>query len=237
MSFESFESSPEAPVPFELSMSPRARVTGKEGRSNGTATTDEEDKAKRLLYCSLCKVVVNSASQLQAHNSGSKHKTMLEARSGDGAIKSFPRLGVKAKATPPTTEPWTGLQNKTFHCEICDVHVNSETQLKQHISSRRHKDRAAGKPAKPKFNPYTPSQRHPSLQLCQTSHKNQDRIKPTVSSTLLRSQLATAVSSLPSVHFHPVASSSLCQALPLLQALMQPSPASVCSTPLLFPHY
>lgn len=25
----------------------------------------------------------------------------------------------------------------------------------QHISSRRHKDRAAGKPAKPKYSPYT----------------------------------------------------------------------------------
>ncbi|KAJ7413438.1 hypothetical protein WISP_90639 [Willisornis vidua] len=31
----------------------------------------EEEKAKRLLYCSLCKVAVNSASQLEAHNSGS----------------------------------------------------------------------------------------------------------------------------------------------------------------------
>lgn len=34
----------------------------------------------------------------------------------------------------------------------------------QHIGSRRHKDRAAGKPAKPKFSPYTSSQRHHSLQ-------------------------------------------------------------------------
>lgn len=62
--------------------------------------------------------------------SGTKHKTMLEARSGDGAIKSFPRTGVKAKLAAPS-ELSTGLQNKTFHCEICDVHVNSETQLKQ----------------------------------------------------------------------------------------------------------
>lgn len=61
---------------------------------------------------------------------GTKHKTMLEARSGDGAIKSFPRMGVKAKLAAPF-EMSTGLQNKTFHCEICDVHVNSETQLKQ----------------------------------------------------------------------------------------------------------
>ncbi|XP_037131013.1 zinc finger protein 385D isoform X3 [Syngnathus acus] len=116
----------------------------------------EEEKARRLLYCSLCKVAVNSASQLEAHNSGTKHKTMLEARSGVGSIKSFPRPGVKGKVAPPSTsKASTGLQNKTFHCETCDVHVNSETQLKQHISSRRHKDRAAGKPAKPKYTPYS----------------------------------------------------------------------------------
>lgn len=62
--------------------------------------------------------------------SGTKHKTMLEARNGEGAIKSFPRTGVKSKMAAPS-ESSTGLQNKTFHCEICDVHVNSETQLKQ----------------------------------------------------------------------------------------------------------
>uniref|UniRef100_UPI00398EBBDE zinc finger protein 385D-like isoform X2 n=1 Tax=Pristiophorus japonicus TaxID=55135 RepID=UPI00398EBBDE len=118
----------------------------------------EEEKAKRLLYCSLCKVAVNSASQLEAHNSGSKHKTMLEARNGGGPIKAFPRPGIKGK-TSTNKGVTTGLQNKTFHCEICDVHVNSETQLKQHISSRRHKDRAAGKPPKPKYSPYNKLQR------------------------------------------------------------------------------
>ncbi|XP_075443049.1 zinc finger protein 385D isoform X2 [Ascaphus truei] len=89
----------------------------------------EEEKAKRLLYCSLCKVAVNSASQLEAHNSGTKHKTMVEARNGSGTIKAFPRAGIKGRG--PITKINTGLQNKTFHCEICDVHVNSETQLKQ----------------------------------------------------------------------------------------------------------
>ncbi|KAF3692323.1 Zinc finger protein 385D Zinc finger protein 659 [Channa argus] len=121
-------------------------------------TETEEEKARRLLYCSLCKVAVNSASQLEAHNSGTKHKTMLEARSGVGSIKSFPRPGVKSKLAT-STKSSTGLQNKTFYCETCDVHVNSETQLKQHISSRRHKDRAAGKPAKPKYSPYSKPQK------------------------------------------------------------------------------
>ncbi|KAK6326237.1 hypothetical protein J4Q44_G00018820 [Coregonus suidteri] len=127
----------------------------------------EEEKARRLLYCSLCKMAVNSASQLEAHNSGTKHKTMLEARSGVGSIKSFPRPGVKSKLAPPTKAA-TGLQNKTFHCEICDVHVNSETQLKQHISSRRHKDRAAGKPAKPKYSPYSKPPKGQATQPTQT---------------------------------------------------------------------
>lgn len=61
---------------------------------------------------------------------GTKHKTMLEARTGVGSIKSFPRPGVKSKLAT-STKSSTGLQNKTFYCETCDVHVNSETQLKQ----------------------------------------------------------------------------------------------------------
>ncbi|XP_071232208.1 zinc finger protein 385A-like isoform X1 [Salvelinus alpinus] len=107
----------------------------------------EEDKAKKLLYCSLCKVAVNSLSQLEAHNKGTKHKTILEARSGLGPIKAYPRLGPN-----PSPEQAGGLhsdpntQERTFHCEICNVRVNSELQLKQHISSRRHRDGVAGKP-------------------------------------------------------------------------------------------
>lgn len=46
-----------------------------------------------------------------------------------GSIKSFPRPGVKSKLAASTKS--TGLQNKTFYCETCDVHVNSDTQLKQ----------------------------------------------------------------------------------------------------------
>ncbi|KAK0143496.1 Zinc finger protein 385B [Merluccius polli] len=114
----------------------------------------EEEKAKKLLYCSLCKVAVNSLSQLDAHNTGVKHRTMLEARIGAGVIKSYLRPGSKAQNSSSLLKG-SGLQNKSFHCQTCDVHVNSEVQLKQHISSRRHKDRVAGKPSKPKFSPYS----------------------------------------------------------------------------------
>ena len=74
---------------------------------------------------------------------------MLEARNGSGAIKAFPRAGVKGKG--PVNKGNTGLQNKTFHCEICDVHVNSETQLKQVAEPPRKWGRAGpqGPPACP----------------------------------------------------------------------------------------
>ena len=58
--------------------------------------------------------------------SGTKHKTILEARSGLGPIKAYPRLG-----PPAPGEPEAPAQDRTFHCEICNVKVNSEVQLKQ----------------------------------------------------------------------------------------------------------
>uniref|UniRef100_A0A3Q0SRY8 Zinc finger protein 385D n=1 Tax=Amphilophus citrinellus TaxID=61819 RepID=A0A3Q0SRY8_AMPCI len=218
-------------APSDASLSPIPRTAEKEAQKDGEVEAPEEEteeaKAIRLLYCSLCKVAVNSASQLQAHNSGTKHKTMLEARSGDGAIKSFPRMGVKAKMAAPS-ESSTGLQNKTFHCEICDVHVNSETQLKQHISSRRHKDRAAGKPAKPKFSPYTPTQRHQSFQAVS------NLTKPLASCVLQRqlSIAAAAMASLPPFPLPPASNSNpaLFHSQPLPQALLHPAPGPICST-------
>lgn len=56
---------------------------------------------------------------------------MLEARNGAGPIKAYPRPGSKLKVQATQLNKGSGLQNKTFHCEICDVHVNSEIQLKQ----------------------------------------------------------------------------------------------------------
>uniref|UniRef100_A0A1A8BMG0 Zinc finger protein 385D n=1 Tax=Nothobranchius kadleci TaxID=1051664 RepID=A0A1A8BMG0_NOTKA len=227
------------------SLSPSSRPTEKESPKESEGETPEEEteeeKAKRLLYCSLCKVAVNSASQLQAHSSGTKHKTMLEARSGDGAIKSFPRAGVKSKMAAPS-ESSTGLQNKTFHCEICDVHVNSETQLKQHISSRRHKDRAAGKPAKPKFSPYTPTLRHRGLPAILTLQKNQVQSK-SLASCLLQRQLsiATALAPLPPFPLQPASNSgpALFHGQPLPQALLHQTPGPICPphTSVLFSPY
>lgn len=200
----------------------------------------EEEKAKRLLYCSLCKVAVNSASQLEAHNSGSKHKTMLEARNGGGPIKAFPRPGIKGK-TSPIKGVTTGLQNKTFHCEICDVHVNSETQLKQHISSRRHKDRAAGKPPKPKYSPYNKLQRNTNALALKLAFQK-ELAKP-LAARLLPNPFAAAAAAAAAVN-SPFAlrsgpAATLFQTAALPPALLRPAPGPIRAghTPVLFAPY
>ncbi|XP_075036657.1 zinc finger protein 385B isoform X2 [Mixophyes fleayi] len=195
--------------------------------TNGSVITaeSEEDKAKKLLYCSLCKVAVNSLSQLEAHNTGTKHKTMLEARNGAGPIKSYPRSGSRLKIQNGSSKG-SGLQNKTFHCEICDVHVNSEIQLKQHISSRRHKDRVAGKPMKPKYSPYNKLQRSPSILAAKLAFQK-DMIKP-LTPTFLSSPLAAAVSS--SFSLPPRPYSSIFQGSGLPATFLRPAHGSFRAT-------
>ncbi|XP_066440964.1 zinc finger protein 385D isoform X2 [Eleutherodactylus coqui] len=202
----------------------------------------EEEKAKRLLYCSLCKVAVNSASQLEAHNSGTKHKTMVEARNGSGTIKAFPRAGVKGRG--PLIKGNTGLQNKTFHCEICDVHVNSETQLKQHISSRRHKDRAAGKPPKPKYSPYNKVQKTASPLGIKVAFSKQ-RLKPLTARILANPLAAAAAAAAAAVaanspfSLRTTPAATLFQPSALPSALLRPAPGPIRTThtPVLFAPY
>ncbi|XP_073433578.1 zinc finger protein 385B isoform X3 [Dendrobates tinctorius] len=189
-----------------------------------SVSESEEEKAKKLLYCSLCKVAVNSLSQLEAHNTGSKHKTMLEARNGAGPIKSYPRSGSRLKLQ--NGSKGSGLQNKTFHCEICDVHVNSEIQLKQHISSRRHKDRVAGKPMKPKYSPYNKLQRSPSILAAKLAFQK-EMIKP-LTPTFLSSPLAAAVTS--TLSLPPRAHNSLFQGSGLPPTFLRPAHASIRAT-------
>ncbi|XP_055455038.1 zinc finger protein 385D isoform X1 [Psammomys obesus] len=225
-------------ITSKVEKSPTAAAAA--GNNSHPSTETEEEKAKRLLYCSLCKVAVNSASQLEAHNSGTKHKTMLEARSGSGTIKAFPRSGMKGKG--PVNKGNTGLQNKTFHCEICDVHVNSETQLKQHISSRRHKDRAAGKPPKPKYSPYNKLQKaaHPLGVKLVFSKESSKPLAPRILSNPLAAAAAAAavaVNSPFSLRTTPAATLFQTSALP--PALLRPAPGPIRTThtPVLFAPY
>ncbi|XP_071319223.1 zinc finger protein 385B-like isoform X3 [Trachinotus anak] len=115
---------------------------------------------KKHLHCPTCKVTVNSSSQLEAHCSGSKHKQMLDGQNSSHSqrrvkMTSLPRPACRIKQRMSSkTRAAVGVSSQPFHCELCQVSVNSETQLKQHMNSRRHKERLAGKPVKAKFTPY-----------------------------------------------------------------------------------
>ncbi|KAA8591866.1 hypothetical protein FQN60_017240 [Etheostoma spectabile] len=207
-----------------------------------TDAETEEEKARRLLYCSLCKVastldytgdleVTESQAKAGFFNS-TKHKTMLEARTGVGSIKSFPRSGVKSKLAT-TTKSTTGLQNKTFYCETCDVHVNSETQLKQHISSRRHKDRAAGKPAKPKYSPYSKPQKGQTKQPIKVSLGKERQCSP-LTAQIIPAHLAAVAAALSNTFTHRTnhatnhgPTPALFQTQTLPAALLRPAPGPV----------
>ncbi|XP_072552234.1 zinc finger protein 385A isoform X1 [Salminus brasiliensis] len=243
--------SPATPVPPPASSSsPGCGPTNPEQSSPGTpaATTaasgnpeTEEDKAKKLLYCSLCKVAVNSLSQLEAHNKGTKHKTILEARSGLGPIKAYPRLGPKPSgeqgggATDPNT------QERTFHCEICNVRVNSELQLKQHISSRRHRDGVAGKP-----NPLlSRHKKHRGADLTDLTKALGAGLLP--SPLAVAAAMAAAASSnplalraaAPAPHPHHHHHHHLLQGPPLSHAILRPAPGPIRTShgPILFSPY
>ncbi|KAG7520526.1 zinc finger protein 385A-like isoform X1 [Solea senegalensis] len=219
-------------------------ATGTSVSSSPSIPETEEDKAKKLLYCSLCKVAVNSLSQLEAHNKGTKHKTILEARSGLGPIKAYPRLGPKPSGEQGGGPVDPNTQERTFHCEICNVRVNSELQLKQHISSRRHRDGMAGKP-----NPLlSRHKKHRGADLTSSLTFSKDLTKA-LGAGLLPSPLAVAAAMAAAASSNPLALRAaaagphphhhLLQGPPLSHAILRPAPGPIRTThgPILFSPY
>ncbi|CAI5676021.1 unnamed protein product [Oreochromis niloticus] len=154
-------------VPDAVGSTNESGIRADTSSTNGVPGTDDDKdpkKSKAHLHCPVCKVTVNSISQLEAHNSGTKHKLMLEGHSvlprRRGKVVAA-RAGCKSKRLG--SKGSVGVPSKNFQCEVCEIFVNSETQLSQHMNSRRHKDRLAGKPPKPKFTPHSKSQPSSSL--------------------------------------------------------------------------
>ncbi|NXL95950.1 Z385C protein, partial [Alectura lathami] len=202
------------------------------GSSTSSAPESEKEgkKSKQHLYCPTCKVTVNSLSQLEAHNTGAKHKSMLEGHSTQmrrGRGKLLARAGHKSKRIG--NKGSINIQNKAFHCQVCEIYVNSETQLKQHMSSRRHKDRLAGKPPKPKYSPYNKLQKNAALA---SKLALQKHLTKTLATRFLPSPLTTAVCAMPGpLALRPAAATTLFQAPILGPALFRTPPAHVRTTP------
>ncbi|XP_050930041.1 zinc finger protein 385C isoform X3 [Lates calcarifer] len=241
-------SAPEAPEAAEA-----AEATGLTAESgshadtsstNGEPHTDEDKdpkKSKAHLHCPVCKVTVNSLSQLEAHNSGTKHKLMLEGHSvlprRRGKVVAA-RAGCKSKRLG--SKGSVGVPSKNFQCEVCEIFVNSETQLSQHMNSRRHKDRLAGKPPKPKFTPHSKSQ--PSSSLA-TKLALQKQLTKSLTTGFLPSPLTPptlcTVATNPLALRHPVGTTTFIQTPFLGPALFRPAPGPLRAThtPIIFSPY
>ncbi|KAI4882353.1 hypothetical protein NFI96_025534, partial [Prochilodus magdalenae] len=116
-------SEPSDTKPEEEKVPDAGAEPNREGRKN----------SKQNLHCPVCKVTVNSSSQLEAHFSGSKHKLMLEGqcvqprRRGGKVVSS--RMNPRPKRHGNKNSATSSSQS--YHCDVCDITVNSETQLKQ----------------------------------------------------------------------------------------------------------
>ncbi|XP_043857196.1 zinc finger protein 385C isoform X4 [Dromiciops gliroides] len=218
---------------------PSTRIGAGAGSSVGT---DKNEKGP--LYCPTCKVTVNSASQLQAHNTGAKHKWMVDGHRGAprrGRGRIMPRGGARHKAKrvagAPGGKPGP---SPSFHCALCQLHVNSETQLKQHMSSRRHKDRLAGKPLKAKVSQHSKLQKHGALA---SKLALQKQLTKTLAARFLPSPLPTAaVCTLPgplALRPAPAAATTLFPAPMLGPALFRSAAAAVrpATGPIVFAPY
>ncbi|XP_051925374.1 zinc finger protein 385C-like [Hippocampus zosterae] len=185
---------------------PRGPPAGKE--ENKEVAVEEKEAPKRRLHCPTCKVTVNSSSQLEAHCSGSKHKQMLHSpdssQSSHRRAKrvSSPRLPcriMKQRMGANRAGAATGFAGQRFHCQLCQVAVNSESQLKQHMNSRRHKEHLAGKPVrvKAKITPYNKLQPSTALATKLALQKQLSKALPAgfLSSSLNPAALCTLASS------------------------------------------
>lgn len=131
--------------------------------ANGEQCTDEDKdpkQSKAHLHCPVCKVTVNSISQLEAHNSGSelsfylpvgsivdeiqtkpgvvllsapgtKHKLILEGHSVLPRRRGKVAAARVGKSKRLSGKGSMGVPSKTLQCEVCEIFVNSETQLSQ----------------------------------------------------------------------------------------------------------
>ncbi|XP_038863465.1 zinc finger protein 385A-like isoform X1 [Salvelinus namaycush] len=186
-------------------------------------------------------------------NPGTKHKTILEARSGLGPIKAYPRLGLKHPGELGGGPLDPNTEERTFHCEICNVRVNSELQLKQHISSRRHRDGVAGKP-----NPLlSRHKKHRVADLTSSLNFSKDLSKclgagllpsplavaaamaAAASSNHQLAQLRAAAASSAQHHPHHHHHHHLLQGPPLSHAILRPAPGPMRTShvPILFSPY
>lgn len=122
-------------------------------------TSVKSQDGEKSFFCELCNVKANSSLQLQTHLDGSKHKNKLQPKESKEAIPQ--EVGEKSEANTPVNGKTNGSLVRSlpsdfgepqpsklakFACDVCNVSVNSEIQLQQHLTSKKHQNKLEGKP-------------------------------------------------------------------------------------------
>uniref|UniRef100_A0A671T813 Zinc finger protein 385D-like n=1 Tax=Sinocyclocheilus anshuiensis TaxID=1608454 RepID=A0A671T813_9TELE len=237
-------SSPHFQNPDGLLEPTASKTAAQQDNSTGDTPAEKDPKkTKQHLHCPICKVTVNSTTQMDAHNSGTKHKLMMEGQS------VLPRRRGKTLSSRPSckskrlaSKGSVGVASKSFSCDVCEIHVNSETQLSQHMNSRRHKDRLAGKPPKPKFNPHAKSQPTSAASVSMTKLILQKQLTKNLAASFLPTPITPptlcTVTANPLTLRHPPGTTFI-QTPILGPALFRPAPGPLRAThtPIIFSPY
>jgi len=94
------------------------------------------------LSCSLCSINVNHPAQLDIHLDGKAHKRKLK-QAEEGVPPSVPSKKAK-KSSSAECDPELSIYRTPsgdFYCSPCNLSVNSENQFKQHVNSKKHKQK------------------------------------------------------------------------------------------------
>ncbi|GFR24299.1 zinc finger protein [Trichonephila clavata] len=105
--------------------------------------------------CDLCNITANSSLQLQTHLDGTKHKNKsLQLQQSKEKKEESDSTEVNGKSNgsavirPLPAEFGEPQPTKIckFSCETCNLTVNSDIQLQQHLASKKHQAKVEGKP-------------------------------------------------------------------------------------------
>ncbi|XP_074785560.1 zinc finger protein 385A [Athene noctua] len=204
---------------------------GPGGAGGGRGRGGEGEGQAAAVLCSL-----QSGCELPVTAGGAQQRDEAQD-AGGGAQRAgaHPRLPAPRGGCgdPPAEAP-----ERSFHCQICNVRLNSELQLKQHISSRRHRDGVAGKP-----NPLLSRHKKPRTppELAPLPFPK-ELPKALAGGGLLPPPLALAAAAAAMAAPHwPCAPPGppSCRGPPLAPALLRPAPGPLrpAHTPLLFSPY
>lgn len=103
-------------------------------QEDGNAVKTQDTNA--TLKCDVCGVFVNSSQQMQLHLTGAKHKAKV-ARKNPGNAQEI-------SSSMPLGDDGPAAKMGKFFCETCNLSLNSEQQLQQHVTSLKHKNKVEG---------------------------------------------------------------------------------------------